>query len=127
LRRHEPDHVLLRATRAEAAAGLTDIGRIATLLARVRQNIRHIRLDRVSPLAVPALIEEGREWVAGGAEDALLAEAAALVHDATDGTEMFFESLAMVSEDPAPRPRRETPQPLRRNRFIRAAPKAARR
>ena len=127
LRRHEPDHVLLRATRAEAAAGLTDIGRIATLLARVRQNIRHIRLDRVSPLAVPALIEEGREWVAGGAEDALLAEAAALVHDATDGAEMFSESLAVVSEDPAPRPRRETPQPPRRNRFIRAAPKAARR
>jgi ATP-dependent Lhr-like helicase len=127
LRQHEPDHVLLRATRAEAAAGLTDIGRIATLLARVRQNIRHIRLDRVSPLAVPALIEEGREWVAGGAEDALLAEAAALVHDATDGAEMFSESLAVVSEDPAPRPRRETPQPPRRNRFIRAAPKAARR
>lgn len=127
LRRHEPDHILLRATRAEAAAGLTDIGRIAALLARVRRNIRHVRLDRVSPLAVPALIEEGREWVAGGAEDALLAEAAALVHDATDGAEMFSELLAEVTEDHMPKRHRDTPKAPRRNRFIRAAPKAARR
>jgi len=75
--------VLLRATRAEAAFGLTDIRRIGTLLARVKGQIRHRRLDQVSPLAVPALIEVGREWVAGGAEDALLAEAAALIEEAT--------------------------------------------
>ena len=57
-----------------------------------------MRLDRVSPLAVPALIEEGREWVAGGAEDALLAEAAALVEDVTDGAEVFSGLLADVTE-----------------------------
>ena len=57
-----------------------------------------MRLDRVSPLAVPALIEEGREWVAGGAEDALLAEAAALVEDVTDGAEIFSGLLADVTE-----------------------------
>ena len=123
LRKYEPDHVLLRATRAEAAAGLTDVGRIAALLARVRQNIRHVRLDRVSPLAVPALIEEGREWVAGGAEDALLAEAASLVHDATDGGERFNEVLAEVTEGFQPKPARETRR--RHNRFIRSAPRAA--
>src|SRR5690606_9447959 len=70
LRKHEPDHVLLRATRQEAAAGLTDVGRIGSLLARAKGRIRHMRLDRVSPLDVPALIEEGQTWVAGGAEDA---------------------------------------------------------
>ena len=32
LRKHEPDHVLLRAARAEAAHGLTDIRRLADLL-----------------------------------------------------------------------------------------------
>lgn len=98
LRRHEPDHVLLRATRQEAAAGLTDVSRIGLLLERARGRIRHIRLDRVSPLAVPALIEEGREWVAGGAEDALLAEAAALVEEATEGADLFNEMLAEVTE-----------------------------
>ena len=123
LRKYEPDHVLLRATRAEASAGLTDVGRIAALLARVRRNIRHVRLDRVSPLAVPALIEEGREWVAGGAEDALLAEAASLVHDATDGADRFSELLAEVTEGHDPKPARETRQ--RRNRFIRHAPRIA--
>ena len=98
LRKHEPDHVLMRATRQEAAGGLTDVARIGLLLARARGRIRHMRLDRVSPLAVPALIEEGREWVAGGAEDALLAEAAALVDEATEGEEVFAETLAQVTE-----------------------------
>lgn len=36
LRKHEPDHVLMRATRAEAAFGLTDVRRIGTMLARAR-------------------------------------------------------------------------------------------
>jgi len=98
LRKHQPDHILLRATRAEAAHGLTDVSRIATLLARVAGRIRHRRLDRVSPLAVPALIEQGREWVAGGAEDALLAEAAALVDEVSDGAERFAETLADVTD-----------------------------
>lgn len=98
LRKHDPDHILLRATRQEAAYGLTDVRRIAGLLARVRGRIRVRVLDRVSPLAVPALIEEGREWVPGGAEDALLAEAAALVEEATDGAEHFAEVLSEVTE-----------------------------
>ncbi|WP_431284914.1 ligase-associated DNA damage response DEXH box helicase [Humitalea sp. 24SJ18S-53] len=127
LRRHEPDHILLRATRAEAAGGLTDIARIAALLARARKGgIRHRVLDRVSPLAVPALIEEGREWITGGAEDALLAEAAALVHDATDGADYFDETLAEATETirPESRPRNKPAEKKRRNRFIRHAPKA---
>ncbi|MBY0336364.1 MAG: ligase-associated DNA damage response DEXH box helicase [Acetobacteraceae bacterium] len=131
LRKHEPDHILLRATRAEAAGGLTDVARLARLLARVKGRIRHRVLDRVSPLAVPALIEEGREWVAGGAEDALLAEAAALVNEATDGEEEFSELLAEVTEPFAPRGSPETRlrtrdrgrDPKRYNRFIRHAPK----
>ncbi|MCA8926982.1 MAG: ligase-associated DNA damage response DEXH box helicase [Alphaproteobacteria bacterium] len=63
LRRHEPDHLLLRATRRDAARGLTDIGRLGELLARARGRIDWRRLDRVSPLAVPVLLEVGRESV----------------------------------------------------------------
>ncbi len=40
-------------------------------------------LDRVSPLAVPVILDVGRERVAGGALDELLAEAEALVREAT--------------------------------------------
>ncbi|SDB68960.1 ligase-associated DNA damage response DEXH box helicase [Belnapia rosea] len=129
LRKHEPDHILLRATRQEAAGGLTDVARIGLLLARARGRIIHRSLDRVSPLAVPALIEEGREWVAGGAEDALLAEAEALVEEVTDGAEIFSELLAEVTEGVRIRPRdvdkprhRERP---RRSRFIRSMPRSA--
>lgn len=76
LRRHQPDHVLLRATRHDAASGLADIRRLSDMLARIRGRIRHRRLDRISPLAVPVLLEIGREPVAGEATDALLDEAA---------------------------------------------------
>ena len=78
---------------------------------------------------MPALIEEGREWVAGGAEDALLAEAAAMVEEATGGAEAFSELLADVTEAiPArgdrDRPRRpRTGGDRRGGRFIRSAPK----
>jgi ATP-dependent Lhr-like helicase len=84
LRRHQPDHILLRATRADAAGGLTDIGRIAQMLARARGRVVHMVLSRVSPLAVPVLLEIGREQVANGAgEEALLAEAEALIAEAS--------------------------------------------
>ena len=84
LRKHEPDHVLLRATRADAASGLTDIGRLAQMLARVQGRILHRALDRVSPLAVPVLLEIGREQVYGEALDELLDEGAqALIDEAT--------------------------------------------
>jgi ATP-dependent Lhr-like helicase len=94
LRRHEPDHILLRATRADAAGGLTDIRRLSDMLARVRGRITHRRLGRVSPLAVPVLLEIGRETVYGLVEDALLDEAA----------RDLIEEAMHDEPDPAPRP-----------------------
>jgi len=84
LRRHQPDHVLLRAARADAATGLLDIRRLSDMLLRIKGRITHKELDRVSPLAVPVMLEIGREAVYGEASDELLAEAAAeLVKEAT--------------------------------------------
>lgn len=86
LRRHEPGHVLLRAARADAATGLLDIRRLSDMLARIRGRIDHVPLPRVSPLAVPVMLEIGREMVAGGASEALLAEAEdELIREAMDG------------------------------------------
>jgi ATP-dependent Lhr-like helicase len=88
LRRHQPDHILLRATRADAAGGLTDIGRIAGMLARVKGHIVHMVLSRVSPLAVPVLLDIGRESVRTDSdEDALLAEAEAIIAEAIGDAE----------------------------------------
>ncbi|HEY6254295.1 MAG TPA: ligase-associated DNA damage response DEXH box helicase [Xanthobacteraceae bacterium] len=76
LRAHEPAHILLRAARADAATGLLDIRRLGEMLSRSKGRIIHKALDHVSPLAVPVMLEIGREQVHGEAGDALLAEAA---------------------------------------------------
>ncbi len=76
LRAHEPGHILLRAARADAATGLLDIARLGHMLTRIRGHIVHKPLARVSPLAVPLLLEIGREAVHGEAADDILAEAA---------------------------------------------------
>ncbi|MGH6828427.1 MAG: ligase-associated DNA damage response DEXH box helicase [Rhizomicrobium sp.] len=84
LRAHEPDHVLLRATYADAGTGLLDIARLSDMLKRIKGRIVTRTLDRVSPLAVPALLEISREMVGRGEvdeeilrehEDALIADA----------------------------------------------------
>ena len=61
LRKHQGDHILLRAARADAATGLLDIRRLGEMLARIRGRIVHKALDHVSPLAVPVMLEIGRE------------------------------------------------------------------
>src|SRR5690349_185486 len=76
LRKHQADHILLRAARADAATGLLDIKRLGEMLSRIKGRIVHKTLDHVSPLSVPVLLEIGRETVYGEASDTLLAEAA---------------------------------------------------
>ena len=107
LRRHQPDHVLLRATRADAAGGLTDLGRLAAMLARVQGRVRHMVLSRVSPLAVPVLLEVGRESVRDHGGEDLLLEEAALVAE------------ALGEADPPPL---RVPRVLRPNLARRASP-----
>lgn len=76
LRQHEPNHILLQAAWADAATGLLDIARLGDFLRRTNGRIRHTALERVSPLAVPVMLEIGREPVHGEAREDLLREAA---------------------------------------------------
>ena len=79
LRRYEPDHLLLKAAWADARMKMTDVGRLASLLDRAQGTMVHVRLDRVSPMAVPVLVIIGRERTAQGtADDSLLIEAESL-------------------------------------------------
>jgi len=97
LRKYEPDHLLIRATRAEAAGGLTDIRRLGEMLGRIKGKISHRRLERVSPLAVPIMLEVGKVQVDGGAAGALLdATAEALIAEATADLPPLPEEEAMV-------------------------------
>ena len=84
LRSHEPDHILLQATRADAATGLLDVRRLSDMLARIHGHIVHKPLAKISPFAVPVMLEVGREPVFGAsAMEAILREAEEdLVRDA---------------------------------------------
>lgn len=85
LRRHQPDHLLLRTARADAAAGLLDVGRLGQLLSRIQGHIRHEPLTRASPFSVPVLVQIGRERVSGDAAEMILDESAeALIAEVLD-------------------------------------------
>jgi ATP-dependent helicase Lhr and Lhr-like helicase len=76
LRSHEPDHILLQAARQDAATGLLDVRRLSDMLARIEGRIVHKQLERISPFAVPVMLEVGREPVFGAsAMEAVLREA----------------------------------------------------
>jgi ATP-dependent Lhr-like helicase len=77
LRRYDPDHLMLRITRDEAMRGLVDFGRIEEMLVRTGGRIDHVRLDRVTPLAAPLLLEVGKVPVQGAAIERLIDEEAA--------------------------------------------------
>ncbi|MCB1516217.1 MAG: DNA ligase-associated DEXH box helicase, partial [Hyphomicrobiaceae bacterium] len=84
LNQHEPDHILIQATRRDAARGLLDIRRLSECLDRISQHIIHKSLDRISPLAVPVMLEIGKEPIFGEARESAMAEAAEeLMREAT--------------------------------------------
>jgi len=79
----------------------TNPDRLAQMLARAQGKLIHRPLTRVSPLAVPILLEIGRETVYGEAQDAILAEAAkTLVDEVLDERPPVPRSLARRA--PAP-------------------------
>jgi len=87
LRRHQPDHLLLKTARADAASGLLDIARLGQMLGRIEGRIRHVPLTRPSPFCVPVLVQIGRERVPGDAAEMILDESA---HD--------LEERALIAE-----------------------------
>lgn len=76
LYQHEPDHILIQATRRDAARGLLDIERLGQCLRRIRQQIVHKPLDRISPFAVPMMLEMGKEPIFGEGRESAMADAA---------------------------------------------------
>ena len=91
---HEPDHILIQATRRDAARGLLDIERLGHLLKRIRHNIVHKPLDRISPLAVPILIDIGKTPIFGEGRESAMADAA---------DELMREALGTDADQRGPR------------------------
>jgi ATP-dependent Lhr-like helicase len=75
LKEHEPDHLLMQAAWADAARGYLDLRRLQALLTRAKGRLLHAKLDRVSPLAIPVMLEISREMIKGAGEEAMLKEA----------------------------------------------------
>ena len=76
LYQHEPDHILIEATRRDAARGLLDIERLGHMLSRIRHHIVHKPLHQISPLAVPVMLDIGKEPIFGEARESAMADAA---------------------------------------------------
>ncbi len=76
LYQHEPDHILIQATRRDAARGLLDIERLGHMLARIRSHIVHKPLPQISPLAVPVMLDIGKEPIFGEGRESAMADAA---------------------------------------------------
>ena len=76
LRKHDPDHLLLRCARADAATDLMDVRRLGDLLDRIKDRIRHIPLDHLSPFAVPIMMEIGKQRSPGDAGEMMLQDVA---------------------------------------------------
>ena len=72
LRRHQPDHLLLRCARDDAATGLVDVARLGQMLERIKGRIRHAPLEHLSPFAVPILLEIGKERSPGQAGEMMV-------------------------------------------------------
>ena len=63
LKKHEPKHLLLEVAREDSYRGLIDLDRLSDFLKRIEKNITHEKLDRISPLAVPLILEINRQTI----------------------------------------------------------------
>ncbi|GGW83435.1 ligase-associated DNA damage response DEXH box helicase [Alteromonas halophila] len=75
LREHDPDHVLLAVARADAERELLDLRRLADLLIRFVDKAHLVSLKKVSPMAIPIVLDVRSEQVKGAGAHALLEQA----------------------------------------------------
>ncbi|WP_229681122.1 ligase-associated DNA damage response DEXH box helicase [Alteromonas lipolytica] len=76
LRQYEPDHILLKVAREDAERELLDLRRLADTLIRFVGKTDFIDLPKVSPMAIPIVLDVRSEQVKGAGEQALLDQAA---------------------------------------------------
>ena len=63
IKKYEPKHLLLEVARDDSYRGLIDLDRLSDFLKRIENNITFKRLDRISPLAVPLILEINRQTI----------------------------------------------------------------
>ena len=93
LREHEPDHILLAVTRADAERDLLDLRRLADMLIRFDDKMHFMDLEKVSPMAIPIVLDVRSEQVKGAGAHAII-EQASLYQEAED---MMADIRALLS------------------------------
>ena len=95
LREYEPDHILLKVARDDAERELLDLRRLADTLIRFVGKTQFIDLPKVSPMAIPIVLDVRSEQVKGAGEQALLDQAALYA----EAESMLDEVRALLSGD----------------------------
>ncbi len=98
LREYDPDHVLLRVTREDAERELLDLQRLGDLLIRYVGKTEFIALERVSPMAIPIVLDVRSEAVKGAGRQALLEQASLYA----EAEQMLDDVRALLSESEEP-------------------------
>jgi ATP-dependent Lhr-like helicase len=93
LRKYDPDHILLQATHEDVVTRIADTARLRAQLSPLP--VLHKNLPRLSPLAVPLILEVGIEKIKGGkGEIELLTGHTLDTIRNTEGDELLSEAAA---------------------------------
>ena len=63
LKKHEPNHILLQVARDDAYRGLIDLDRLSNFLKRIKNKIIFKKLEQISPLGIPLVLEINRQTI----------------------------------------------------------------
>ena len=63
LKKNEPNHLLLQVARQDSYRGLIDLDRLSEFLKRIKKNIILKKLNQISPLAIPLILEINRQTI----------------------------------------------------------------
>ncbi|NMH60943.1 ligase-associated DNA damage response DEXH box helicase [Alteromonas ponticola] len=87
LREYDPDHILLSVARADAERELLDLRRLADMLIRYVGKTTLVSLPKVSPMAIPIVLDVRSEQVKGAG-----------AHDLLEQADLYAEAEAMMEE-----------------------------
>lgn len=72
--KYDPQHILLKVAHLDAKKGLIDSDRIEQFLLETKDNVVHVDLDKISPLAVPTVLQLSRQTMAKKDKDESILE-----------------------------------------------------
>jgi ATP-dependent Lhr-like helicase len=94
LREYDPDHILLKVTREDAERELLDLSRLGDLLIRYVGRTQFVALEKVSPMAIPIVLDVRSEAVKGTGREALLEQASLYA----EAEQMMDDVRALLAE-----------------------------